>query len=64
MLMLQNLRLALRQLVRDERGATAVEYGLIAFLIAVAITGSVTDVGTQLKAVFGDVVTSLTTPAS
>lgn len=38
--------------MRDEEGATAVEYGLIAALIAVAVLTSVTDIGTQLKAVF------------
>lgn len=59
MFMLHQIRLALRQIIRDERGATAVEYGLIAFLIAVTITGSVTNVGTQLSTVFGDVATSL-----
>lgn len=36
----------------DEEGATAVEYGLIAALIAVAIILSVTGVGEKLKAVF------------
>lgn len=56
---LHQIRLALRQIIRDERGATAVEYGLIAFLIAVTITGSVTNVGTQLGSVFGSVATSL-----
>ncbi len=36
----------------DERGATAIEYGLIAALIAVVVIGAVTTVGTKLKATF------------
>eukprot|EP01037_Dinobryon_pediforme_P017758 gene17758-17975_t len=35
---------------KDESGATAIEYGLIAALIAVVIIGAVTSVGTKLSA--------------
>ena len=38
--------------VRDEEGVTAIEYGLIAALIAVFIIGSVTIVGSKLALVF------------
>jgi len=38
--------------VRDESGATAIEYGLIAALIAVVIIGAVTTVGTNLSTTF------------
>jgi pilus assembly protein Flp/PilA len=38
--------------VRDESGATAIEYGLIAALIAVVIIGAVTVVGTGLSTTF------------
>ena len=38
--------------VRDESGATAIEYGLIAALIAVVIIGAVTSVGTSLSGTF------------
>ena len=38
--------------VRDESGATAIEYGLIAALIAVVIIGAVTAVGTGLSTTF------------
>ena len=38
--------------VRDESGATAIEYGLIAAGIAVAIIGVVTALGTNLQAAF------------
>ena len=39
----------------DEEGATAIEYGLIAGLIAVAIIVSVTALGTDLAKVFSDI---------
>jgi pilus assembly protein Flp/PilA len=38
--------------LRDNRGATAIEYGLIAALIAVAIIGGVTAVGSNLSSTF------------
>lgn len=43
---------AIMKFLKDENGVTAIEYGLIAALIAVAIIISVTAVGTQLDAVF------------
>lgn len=45
--------------VKDESGVTAIEYGLIAALIAVVIIGAVGAVGTQLTAVFTSISTSL-----
>lgn len=39
----------------DERGATAIEYGLIAALIAVVIITAVTRIGTNLKGSFNNV---------
>ena len=44
-----------RKLFKNEEGATAIEYGLIAALIAVAIIGSVTTVGTALDSTFSTV---------
>lgn len=38
--------------VKDESGATAIEYGLIAALIAVVIIGAVTALGKNLSATF------------
>ncbi len=46
--------------VRDESGATAIEYGLIAALIAVVIIGAVQTLGTQLRTTFGSVEAGLT----
>jgi pilus assembly protein Flp/PilA len=56
----------LRAIAADQDGATAIEYGLIAGLIAVAIIAAVTLVGTNLSGLFntvaGDVATA--TPSS
>ena len=41
------MKTLLARLVRDERGVTAIEYGLIAALIAVVIIGAVGLVGTK-----------------
>ncbi|WP_199540743.1 Flp family type IVb pilin [Paraburkholderia kururiensis] len=49
-----------KQIVRDEDGVTAIEYGLIAALIAVVIMGAVSTVGTDLKNVFTSIGTDLT----
>jgi pilus assembly protein Flp/PilA len=40
---------------RDERGATAIEYGLIAALIAMVIITGVTSVGTKLNSQFNNI---------
>lgn len=45
---------------KDESGATAIEYGLIAGLIAVVIIASATIVGTQLGLLFGRISTAIT----
>ena len=42
----------LNRFLRDESGATAIEYGLIVALIAVVIIAAVTTVGTQLNSKF------------
>lgn len=52
----------IKKFLRDEEGATAVEYGLIAALIAVAILSAVSDVGGVLKSLFENIRDSLTTP--
>jgi pilus assembly protein Flp/PilA len=45
--------------IRDESGATAIEYGLIAALIAVVIIAAATTVGSNLSATFTNVATKL-----
>jgi len=44
---------------KDESGVTAIEYGLIAALIAVVIIAAVTNVGQDLVNIFNTVATSL-----
>ena len=50
---------AAKQFARDEEGVTAIEYGLIAFLIATVIVLAVTNVGTRLNTIFQGIVTAL-----
>ena len=45
----------LMQFLKDEEGATAVEYGLMVALIAVVIIGAVTLLGTALEDKFDEV---------
>ena len=47
------------QFMRDDSGATAIEYGLIAALIAVAIIAAVTTVGGDLRGTFSTVAEKL-----
>jgi len=49
----------LKQFIADESGATAIEYGLIAAGIALAIITVVNNLGTTLKLKFGSISTSL-----
>lgn len=53
------MKAILSRFAKDRSGATAIEYGLIAGLIAVVIIGAVTTVGTNLNTVFGKVGTAL-----
>lgn len=46
----------------NERGATAVEYGLLVALIAAVIVGAVLTFGTRIQGAFNKVNTSLGTP--
>ena len=49
----------IQKFIRDEEGVTAIEYGLIAALIAVAIIAAVTLVGTKLNTLFGAISTQV-----
>ena len=44
---------------KDQSGATAIEYGLMASLISVAIIGALQTVGTKLTTTFGNVSSNL-----
>lgn len=45
----------IKSFVSNESGATAIEYGLIAALIAVAAIAAMTTLGTKLSSTFGNV---------
>jgi pilus assembly protein Flp/PilA len=47
------------KMLKNEKGATAIEYGLIAALIAVAAIGAMTSVGQKLNSTFNNVSSSL-----
>ena len=47
------------KMLKNEEGATAIEYGLIAALIAVAAIGAMTAIGDNLSAKFDEVSTEL-----
>lgn len=53
----------LKSVARSKRGATAIEYGLIAALVAVAIAAAVGTVGTNLTSKFDSVATKIGAPA-
>ena len=50
----------LRSLFRDEAGATAVEYGLIVALVAIALIFSVSGLGTKVKGMYEEAAVRLT----
>lgn len=50
---------AIRKLLKNEKGATAIEYGLIAALIAVAAIAAMTSLGGKLGNTFNNVSTKL-----
>ena len=51
--------LMLKKLIRNNKGATAIEYGLIAALIAVAAITAMRSVGTTLNSTFSNVSTQM-----
>jgi pilus assembly protein Flp/PilA len=50
---------AISTFLKNESGATAIEYGLIAALIAVVIIGAITAVGTSLSTTFNSISSNL-----
>ena len=47
--------LIFKNFIRDDDGVTAIEYGLIAFLVTVAIMTALTALGTKLAALFSTI---------
>lgn len=54
----------LRSFLRDEQGATAIEYGLIAALVSVVIIGALSVLGDNLIATFTSISDCLADPAA
>lgn len=57
--MINSLKAKLGKLLRDETGASAIEYGLIAGLVAAVIILAVTGIGGSLGDTFTSICTSL-----
>jgi len=53
------MTMKIRNFIKDESGATAIEYGLIASLIAVVIITAVSSVGTKLSTDFSKIAGNL-----
>ncbi|WHO40329.1 Flp family type IVb pilin [Sphingobium sp. AP49] len=49
----------IRKMLKNKKGATAIEYGLIAALIAVAAIGAMTSLGSKLSGTFNNVSSNL-----
>jgi pilus assembly protein Flp/PilA len=50
---------AVRSFIADEEGVTALEYGMIAALIAAVIVGAVGALGTEVQSTFADITTAM-----
>ena len=58
------LKTTIQNFVRDESGATAIEYGLIAALVSVAAIVALQALGGSLNSIFGVVSNQLSTAAA
>jgi pilus assembly protein Flp/PilA len=56
----KKMKIILRRFVKDESGATAIEYGLIASLIGVAIIVGATALGVSLNTTFQGISSNMT----
>lgn len=54
----------LRLFIRNQSGATAIEYGLLASLVGVAIILGATALGSKLNSVFNSIATKINGPAA
>ncbi len=61
---MKNLYLAIQRFVKDEEGVTAIEYALIAALIAVVIIVAVRGTGANVNAVFRNICSTLGGPGT
>ena len=58
------MKISIKKFLRENRGVTALEYGLIAGLISIAIAGSVPTIGSRLGTLFENIATALQPPAA
>ncbi|KWF57864.1 pilus assembly protein [Burkholderia pseudomultivorans] len=58
------MKAIIKRFLKEEDGVTAIEYGLIAGLIAVAIIASVSAIGTNLGSMFSNISTCVSTPST
>ncbi|GJE53965.1 MULTISPECIES: Flp family type IVb pilin [Methylobacterium] len=56
------MKTIMKRFAADESGATAIEYGLIASLVAVAIIAGATTLGTKLNTTFNGIAGKLNAP--
>ena len=61
---MKNFKMAVKRFWADEEGVTAIEYGLLAALIAVMIIAGAAAVGTNLNTLFTNISTCLSTPSA
>jgi len=61
---MKNFKLAVKRFWSDEEGVTAIEYGLLAALIAVVIIAGAALVGTNLNTLFNDIGGCLSAPSA
>ncbi|WPG40802.1 Flp family type IVb pilin [Variovorax sp. EBFNA2] len=55
---------SITRFLRDEEGATAIEYGLIAGLVSIAIAATLGTLGTDLSALFGKISAKINPPTT
>lgn len=58
----ENLKAFMKRFAADDRGLSAVEYGLLAAGIVIAISTVITGIGNNLKDIFQNVQTATTPP--
>ena len=61
---MKNFKMAVKRFWSDEEGVTAIEYGLLAALIAVVIIAGAALVGTNLNTLFNDIGGCLASPSA
>jgi pilus assembly protein Flp/PilA len=57
------MKILIARFFKEEEGATAIEYGLIASLVSVAIVAALLALGPQLRGVFQSITAALTPAA-